>query len=225
MLNPIIAGIDEAGRGALAGPVVAAACVIRSSLIPRKTPCISWSPVRTKRQQGFCLIADSKKLTPEQRESSFAWIKKNCLFGIGMSSADHIDRHGILAATERAMQEAIRALAQIITPTYLLVDGRDKFWFDYPHTSIIRGDESESCIAAASIVAKVTRDRLMIASAKEFPQFGFERHKGYGTNFITRRSAFICRARSIVVRFSQMPSSSLRQQQWKEERGKWIVFF
>ena len=81
------------------------------------------------------------------------------------------------------MQEAVRSLAKILKPTYLLVDGRDKFWFDYPHSSIIRGDESESCIAAASIVAKVTRDRLMIASAKEFPQFGFERHKGYGTKF------------------------------------------
>ena len=177
----IIAGIDEAGRGALAGPVVAAACVIQSSLIPRKTPFISWSPVRNKRQQGFCLIADSKKLTPEQRESSLAWIKQNCIFGVGMSSAEDIDGIGILGATEKAMQEAVKALAMIAQPTYLLVDGRDKFWFDYSHTSIIRGDESESFIAAASIIAKVTRDHLMIEASKDFPEYAFYQHKGYGT--------------------------------------------
>ncbi|HLD71210.1 MAG TPA: ribonuclease HII [Candidatus Peribacteraceae bacterium] len=176
-----MAGIDEAGRGALAGPVVAAACIVRSPLFARKEPFGSWSPVRTKRELGFCLIADSKKLTPKQREESLQWIQMHCAFGIGMTPAEDIDRIGILEATERAMQEALRNLATVMRPTYVLVDGRDKFWFDYPHSSIIRGDESESCIAAASIVAKVTRDRLMVASSKEFPQFGFEKHKGYGT--------------------------------------------
>src|SRR3989338_6190929 len=139
----VIAGIDEAGRGALAGPVVAAACILKANLIPRKTPFISWSPVRTERQQGFCLIADSKKLSPEQREESLLWIKANCVFGVGMTPAADIDQIGILGATERAMQEAVHNLAKILKPTYLLVDGRDKFWFDYPHSSIIRGDRSE----------------------------------------------------------------------------------
>lgn len=179
----VIAGIDEVGRGALAGPVVAAACVLRAPLFPRKRPFMSWSPVRTEKQKGFCLIADSKKLTPEQREESLKWIQTNCVFGVGMTAASDIDAIGILGATERAMQEAVRNLAKILQPTYLLVDGRDKFWFDYSHSSIIRGDESESCIAAASIVAKVTRDRLMVESAKDFPHFGFDKHKGYGTEY------------------------------------------
>src|SRR3989338_8806517 len=125
----VIAGVDEAGRGALAGPVVAAACVLRSFLYPRKSPFISWSPVRRKRQQGHCLIADSKKLTPKQRDSSFQWISRNCLFGVGMTPAIDIDRIGILPATERAMQEAVHNLAALLKPTCLLIDGRDKFWF------------------------------------------------------------------------------------------------
>ena len=70
----------------------------------------------------------------------------------------------------------------VITPTYLLIDGRDKFWFNYPHSSVIRGDESEPCISAASIIAKVTRDRLMEEYEEEFPDYGFASHKGYGTD-------------------------------------------
>jgi ribonuclease HII len=162
-LKAVIAGIDEAGRGALAGPVVAAACVLSAG--KRRLPPF---------------IRDSKKLTPEGREEAYAWIIAHCTYGIGMAEALFIDANGILAATERAMQQAVEELRKSIAPTYLLVDGRDKFWFDYPHSSIIRGDETEPCISAASIIAKVTRDRIMEREHQRFPLYGFEEHKGYG---------------------------------------------
>ncbi len=158
-----IAGIDEAGRGALAGPVVAAACI----LVPRKKYPV-W-------------IGDSKKLTPAERDESCSWIMQECVYGIGSVDASEIDRIGILAATEIAMQQAVAQVAAITSNLYLLVDGRDAFWFDHPHSSIIRGDTSEKCIGAASIIAKVTRDRHMIKLHEEFPQYGFAVHKGYGT--------------------------------------------
>ncbi len=161
--TPVIAGIDEAGRGALAGPVVAAACIL---------PDLPVIPT---------FIRDSKQLPPESREKAFHWITEHCLFGIGSSDAACIDASGILAATESAMQQAIAELAVRRQPTYLLVDGRDHFWFDYPHSSLIRGDQREHCIAAASIIAKVTRDRLMVQFDGEFPGYGFALHKGYGT--------------------------------------------
>lgn len=161
--TPVIAGIDEAGRGALAGPVVAGACVLKAGV------------------QLPSFIRDSKQLTPEIREEAFAWITTHCVaYGIGATEASVIDAEGILAATERAMQEAVAALARTVTPTYLLVDGRDKFWFDYPHSSVIDGDQLEPCISAASILAKVTRDRLMRDIARLFPTYGFDMHKGYG---------------------------------------------
>lgn len=158
-----VVGIDEAGRGALAGPVVAAACI----LLPRKK-----YPVR---------IGDSKQLSPADRDESFDWITRECIYGVGLIDAPEIDRIGILAATEIAMQKAVAEVASVQSNLYLLVDGRDAFWFDHPHSSIIRGDTSEKCIGAASIIAKVTRDRHMIALDKEFPQYGFAVHKGYGT--------------------------------------------
>lgn len=160
--SPVIIGIDEAGRGALAGPVVAGACVLIDGLA------------------HMPLIRDSKKLSSEQRENAYEWITNNCCFGIGIVEAIYIDTHGILAATEKAMQDAVTDIEKHITPTYLLIDGRDKFWFNYPHSSVVRGDDSEPCIAAASIVAKVTRDKLMI-SYGESGEYGFQEHKGYGT--------------------------------------------
>jgi len=161
--SAIIAGLDEAGRGALAGPVVAGACILPTGIpLPR-------------------FIRDSKKLTPEKREEAFIWITAHCMYGAGIVEAAFIDTYGILPATEKAMQRAVEELAQHCRPTYLLVDGRDKFWFDYPHTAIIDGDNLEPCISAASIVAKVTRDRLMVQLDKTFPQYGWKIHKGYGT--------------------------------------------
>jgi ribonuclease HII len=159
----VIVGIDESGRGALAGPVVAGAVMLHADLCTNN------------------LIKDSKKLLPKEREDAYEWITKNFVYGYGVISADVVDSFGILEATERAMQEAVSRIATQKKPTYLLIDGRDKFWFDYPHSSIIRGDEKEVCISAASIIAKVTRDRLMVDYAKEFPAYVFEEHKGYGT--------------------------------------------
>jgi len=103
------------------------------------------------------------------------------MFGVGIVSAEIIDKTGILPSTERAMQEAVAELSKQMKPTFLLVDGRDHFWFDIPHASIIRGDESELCISAASVVAKVTRDRLMIEASSKYSSFNFAQHKGYGT--------------------------------------------
>ena len=166
MQEAIIAGLDEAGRGALAGPVVAAACVFERKTFGRKK---------------IPRITDSKMMTEEEREEAFLFLTEKCAYGIGIVDASVIDEIRILAATERAMQEAVKELSQNTVPTYLLIDGRDQFWFDIPHSSIIRGDQSESCIAAASIIAKVTRDRLMIEADQEYAAYGFASHKGYGT--------------------------------------------
>ncbi len=156
-------GIDEAGRGALAGPVVAGACIL------------------AKRRSFPVPIGDSKKMTPEDRALSYEWLMTNCVCGVGIVSASVIDRIGIMAATERAMQQAVQEVAVHSRDLYLLVDGRDAFWFDFPHSSIVRGDESEPCIGAASILAKVTRDRLMVEAHAGFSNYGFDQHKGYGT--------------------------------------------
>lgn len=173
--NTIIVGIDEAGRGPLAGPVTAGAVFL---------PC----SVLTDARGGWMIdgsanirLFDSKQLEPDAREAAYEWIIHECPYGVSSVSAEEIDRIGILEATNRAMQEAVSMLAKQITPTYLVVDGRDAFWFDYPHSSVIKGDALEPAIAAASIVAKVTRDRFMIDEAdKEFPQYAFKTHKGYG---------------------------------------------
>ena len=165
MVDPstVVVGIDEAGRGALAGPVVAGACYVPNNIALHAG------------------VQDSKSLTPEQRKEAYAWITQHCIWSVGQRSASFVDDHGILEATEKAMQDAVAALALNIKPTYLLVDGRDKFWFDYPHSSVVRGDESESCISAASVIAKVHRDTLMIDLSTEYPVYGLEKHKGYGT--------------------------------------------
>jgi ribonuclease HII len=160
--SAVIVGIDEAGRGALAGPVVAGACL----LIPEL--------------EDHPLVADSKSLSFKQREEAFSWIGQNCTYGYGIVEGSEVDEFGILACTEKAMQEALAMIEAHVDPTYLLIDGRDKFWFNYPKSGVVRGDESEPCISAASIVAKVTRDRLMIEYAEEYPHYRFDEHKGYG---------------------------------------------
>lgn len=175
----VIVGVDEAGRGPLAGPVVAGACFLPCRMFRRRRSYGAWSPNERKKDDEP-VIADSKALSEAEREAAYAWITTHCSWGVGTASAADIDTFGILAATEMAMQAAIRMLAERVTPTYLLVDGNDAFWFDYPRSSVVRGDGIEPCIAAASIIAKVTRDRWICEAAKEFPQYGFERHKGYG---------------------------------------------
>jgi ribonuclease HII len=173
-----IAGIDEAGRGALAGPVVAGACLITCELFRRRGSVPWWSPDRKGRD---IRIADSKQLTPEERSVSFAWICSHMPFGVGIVSQEIIDAKGILFANQLAMRRALHMLRSKTDITRVLVDGKDAFTFDLPHASIIRGDQTEANIAAASIVAKVTRDRLMCRAERIFPGYGFDEHKGYGT--------------------------------------------
>lgn len=176
VLEPIIAGLDEVGRGALCGPVVAGAAVLSVPVRrqSRSFPC--WAPVG----HPSVLIADSKLLSPAQREMSHAWLSANVAFGVGIVDASVIDEIGILRATEKAMRLALEQLRERCTPTELLIDGRDKFTFPLPHRSIIKGDQTEPAIAAASILAKVTRDRMMIEYDERYPGYGLAEHKGYG---------------------------------------------
>lgn len=177
----LIAGIDEVGRGAVAGPVVAGACIVSVELFRRKRAFPCWSPYKEKVKPDV-LIADSKLLSPEQREAAYEWIIAHCATGTGREEADAIDRQGILHATQNAMLGALEELCQKTVPEKLLIDGRDNFRFPIEHVSIIRGDQTEPAIAAASIVAKVTRDRWMREHAHlEFPLYGFAQHKGYGS--------------------------------------------
>lgn len=157
-----IAGVDEAGRGCLAGPVVAA-CVI-----------LPW-------QEDFSGIKDSKMLNAGQREACYEIIVQRAFaFGIGMVEAPQIDRINILQASLAAMRIAMESLK--IKPDLLLVDGNQKIpALTLPQKCIINGDALSLSIAAASIVAKVTRDRLMAKLSQNFPQFSFAVHKGYGT--------------------------------------------
>ena len=155
-----IAGIDEAGRGPWAGPVVAAAVILDPLAIPPG-------------------LNDSKKLSQERREILFDEIESHAEVEVGIIDVQQIDRHNILQATLMAMKKAVEALPQ--TPDYAFVDGNKTPDFSFPHQALVKGDRRSLTVAAASIVAKVTRDRIMIAMADDFPGYGFERHKGYGT--------------------------------------------
>lgn len=157
-----IAGVDEAGRGPLAGPVVAAACIIPRDLF-------------------FSGVNDSKKLTPRQRETLFHEITScnRVIYASGVISHTEIDLINIYQATIAAMLEAVNGLSVI--PDYLLVDGMKLPHPIIPCQKIIRGDALSQSIAAASIIAKVTRDRLMEEYDGEWPQYGFKQHKGYPT--------------------------------------------
>ncbi|AUD62519.1 ribonuclease HII [Tenericutes bacterium MO-XQ] len=155
-----IAGIDEAGRGPLAGPVVAAAVIL-------------------KKGAKLDLVDDSKKLTEKQREKALEEIKEHALaIGIGIASVEEIDRINIYRAAREAMQSAIKQLK--IKPEFLLIDAMP-MEIDIPSESIIKGDQKSISIAAASIIAKTTRDQYMIEMDKIFPQYNFKQHKGYGT--------------------------------------------
>lgn len=164
-----IAGVDEVGRGPLAGPVTAAAVVLpRDFDIPG--------------------IDDSKKLTEKKREALYPIIKERALaFGIGMADHQRIDEINILQATKEAMTAAVReANAMLAAKTgaeiqHVLFDAMVIEEVPLPQTSVIKGDSKSLSIAAASILAKVTRDRLMVQMAEIYPGYGFERNKGYGT--------------------------------------------
>lgn len=157
-----IAGIDEAGRGPLAGPVVAAACILPEGTL-------------------FANLNDSKQLTPEERDILFAEITacSNLIYGIGIIDRKTIDRVNILQATFLAMRKAVEALP--IRPDYLLIDGNQIPHFEIPTEPIVQGDGLSISIAAASIIAKVTRDRIMIELDLKYPKYGFRQHKGYAT--------------------------------------------
>lgn len=159
MAHRLIAGVDEAGRGPLAGPVVAAAVI----LCP----------------DGIDGVDDSKKLSANRREALFAAIMARCQVGIGIASVTEIDRHNILKATMIAMVRAVDALG--IVPAHILVDGNRCPPWRHPSTAVIGGDAIHACIGAASIVAKVTRDRMMTELAARHPGYGWASNKGYGS--------------------------------------------
>ena len=157
----LICGVDEAGRGPLAGPVCAAAVILPEHLeIPGLT--------------------DSKKLTDKKRRELFPIIKEQAIaYGIGMASHQEIDEINILQATFLAMQRALDQLG--VKPDLALIDGNREKDFGLPVKTVVKGDSLSLNIAAASILAKVTRDDLMVELAETYPEYGFEIHKGYGT--------------------------------------------
>lgn len=162
-----IAGIDEAGRGALAGPVAAAAVIL---------PQIRNFTLELKG------VRDSKKMTPAQRESWNRIIRESAVtFGVGLASAGEIDTLGILPATKLAAKRAIGVLS--VVPDHLLIDHFQMPDLDTPQTAIPKGDVISLSIAAASVLAKTTRDAILCDLDKQYPDYGFAEHKGYGTAF------------------------------------------
>ncbi len=170
-----VAGVDEVGRGPIAGPVVAAACVINPQQFIKKRH--GW----VARKQPDLRVADSKKLSPAARERAAAWLKRHSQYGIGISSVREINALGIVAATQAAMTKAVAALQKKSVVSALCIDGKPMFSFDLPHTFVVRGDQSVLQISAASILAKVHRDALMTALDTTYPGYSFAKHKGYGT--------------------------------------------
>ena len=156
-----ICGVDEAGRGPLCGPVVAAAVILP------KDKCI----------EG---VNDSKKLSEKKREKLYDDIIENAVaYGIGMSDVSVIEEVNILNATKLAMKKAIENLK--IKPDYVLIDGNQMIDIDIKGETVVSGDARSESIAAASILAKVTRDRMLVEYDKKYPEYGFAKHKGYGT--------------------------------------------
>lgn len=158
----LVAGVDEAGRGPLAGPVVAAAVILNPDHIPAG-------------------LNDSKKLSQKTRDALFAEILATADIGVGVADVARIDQMNILQATMWAMAEAVADLEQ--HPDLVLVDGNRCPKLTCPSQAIVKGDAKVVSIAAASVVAKVTRDRIMLALDQKNPEYGFARHKGYGTAF------------------------------------------
>lgn len=157
----IICGVDEAGRGPLAGPVYAAAVILPSD-------CVI---------EG---LNDSKKLTEKKREALFDEIKEKALaYGIASADEKEIDKINILNATFLVMKRAIDSLS--VKPDLALIDGNQKPHTDIEEVTVIKGDAKSMSIAAASVLAKVSRDRFMLEMAEKYPQYEFARHKGYGT--------------------------------------------
>jgi ribonuclease HII len=156
-----VAGVDEAGRGPLAGPVVAAAVMFRPG-------------------EMIAGVDDSKKLTPQARAEIYPELLERCLsYGVGIVEVAQIDHLNILQAAMLAMRKAIAGLAP--GPEHVLIDGRPLPDCPVPQTAMIKGDALSFTIGAASIIAKVVRDEIMLHYHRQFPQYGFDQHKGYGT--------------------------------------------
>ena len=157
----LIAGVDEAGRGPLAGPVCAAACVLPFGL-------------------EIDGLNDSKKLSEKQRERLYGIItEKAKAWAVGFASPEEIDEVNILNATYLAMNRAVKALG--LEPDISIVDGNRSEGLRFSNIAVVGGDGKSASVAAASIIAKVTRDRLMLSLAEKYPQYAFEKHKGYPT--------------------------------------------
>ena len=164
-----VAGVDEAGRGPLAGPVVAAAVAFAKDFLEAEA------------ERTLAGLDDSKKLPAARREFFHALLSAcpHARIGVASASVEEIDSLNILRATHLAMARAVAQLAPL--PDLALVDGLPVRGLPVPHRAIVGGDAASLSIAAASVMAKVTRDRLMVELAAQFPAYGFERHKGYGT--------------------------------------------
>lgn len=185
----LIIGVDEAGRGPLAGPVVAGAVALKSSRFKNR-------------------IDDSKKLTSLERERAYLEIVSKSVFGLGVVSEKIIDKVNILGATELAMEEAVRSLINKLGKTHnsrvhILVDGNVKLNLGVSYTNIIRGDSKSKSIACGSILAKVTRDWIMSIYDRLYPQYGFLQHKGYPTK--AHREALTKFGASLIHRMSFGP--------------------
>ncbi len=168
----LIIGVDEAGRGPLAGPVVAAAVILKSLKFKNR-------------------VDDSKKLDPVRRKLAFFEIKDKSIFAIAAVGSKEIDRINILQATKQAMQKAISSLLKQLSPqerkrAFVIIDGNMQFKLDLPYQSIVKGDSKSLTIAASSILAKVHRDGLMEKYHRAYPQYGFNQHKGYPTEMHRR---------------------------------------
>ena len=158
-----IGGVDEVGRGPLVGNVVTACVVLPNDF----------------ELEG---LTDSKKLSEKKRDKYYDYIIENAIaYGIGKCSPDEIDKYNILEATKIAMKRAIDEVKKQIKLEYVLIDGNMKFDLDIPYKSIVKGDSKSISIAAASVIAKVTRDREMYELDKKYPMYGFKSHKGYPT--------------------------------------------
>ena len=157
-----IAGCDEAGRGPLFGPVVAACCVLPEDF----------------KLEG---LTDSKRLTEKKREKYFEYLKENVIYGVGIVDNKEIDRINIYEASRKAMMLALTEVRRQVDVDYVLTDAMPLPDLDIPYMDIIKGDAKSISIAAASVIAKVTRDHMMIEVDKKYPEYGFASHKGYPT--------------------------------------------
>jgi len=192
-----VAGVDEVGRGAWAGPVVAAAVVL---------------PNDHRIATRLAGVRDSKTLSPKERERLAALVLEHALAAtVGAAPPDQVDSDGLLPATAHAMNAALARLGHV--PDHVLVDGLPLRGLAYPHTAIVRGDARSLSIAAASIVAKVARDRYMARLDDAHPGYGFARHKGYGA--AAHRAALHQLGPCPAHRRSYAPIAAILAQSWR----------